>query len=127
MMQATMNIVVGALGLFLAAPLAHAASAMTNHTIRSAAAWERCTGRTVTAEQAAQLADLLSRHPLETAPLTKDEVLGEIQNARAGVGACTVPLTMVEQDYFEKYLLPRIAKPPGASQSAATSADGIAR
>ncbi len=103
-----MKTLFAALAVLLACNMAHAASGMVNLYIQSAAAWERCTGDTITPDQAANLSALIARHSLET--VAPDELLSAIEKARITTPAsCELPLVKVDREYFENFVLPRIS------------------
>jgi len=70
---------------------AHAASGMVNLYIQSAAAWERCSGKTLSHEQADNFSKLIALHSLEkTAP---EKILDTVHKAGRAVGASCEPVS----------------------------------
>lgn len=115
-----MNRLFAALVIVLVSHQAQAAAGMANLYVRAAAAWEQCTGNTLTAEHAASLSDLIARHTLET--VAPDDVMGEVRKARAAIPAgCDLPLVQIDRDYFQKFVLPRLEAAQGQTSPAAAA------
>jgi hypothetical protein len=106
--------------LLLASSAAHAASVLVNFYVQSAAAWERCTGHTITQEQAVRLAAFASRRAMET--VTPEELIAKLEEARRNPTACDQPRAQLGQDYFGKYLLPQMETFSPTNQDQVSSA-----
>jgi hypothetical protein len=104
-----------ALLICLASNAALAATGMLNLYIRAAAAWEQCTGNTLTPDQAVNLSGVIARHALET--VTPEDLLREVRSAGRTLTDCDQPLVEMDRGYFEKFVLPRIAPAPGAGEA----------
>lgn len=109
------------LAVLMACHTAHAASGMASLYIQSAAAWERCTGRAITPGQATNLSTLIARHSLES--VTPEELLNAIEKARIATPPnCELPLVMIDRDYFENFVFPRISTNPELRETSTTNA-----